>query len=58
MAKKVLVIDDGPSVVKMVDFRLRKEGFNVITAKNGQIGLEKAKEESPGGRRWLISPKR
>ena len=51
MAKKVLVIDDGPSVVKMVDFRLRKEGFNVITAKNGQIGLEKAKEESPGGRR-------
>ncbi|MFQ5951840.1 MAG: response regulator [Candidatus Omnitrophota bacterium] len=47
MATKILIIDDEPSVVKMVEFRLKKDGFDVITAQNGAEGLEKAKAESP-----------
>jgi twitching motility two-component system response regulator PilH len=47
MAKKVLVVDDEPSVVKMVVFRLKKEGLDVVIAQNGTEGLEKAKAETP-----------
>ena len=47
MAKRVLVVDDEPSVVKMVEFRLKKEGLDVIVAQNGTEGLEKAKKEIP-----------
>ena len=47
MAKKVLVVDDEPSVVKMVAFRLKKEGLDVVIAQNGTEGLEKAKAEIP-----------
>jgi DNA-binding response OmpR family regulator len=47
VSKKILVIDDEPSVVKMVEFRLKKDGYNVITAGDGMTGLEKAKTEKP-----------
>ncbi len=47
MAKKVLIVDDEPSVVKMVEFRLKKEGLDVIIAKDGIEGLEKAEKETP-----------
>jgi len=47
MAKKILVVDDEPSVVKMVAFRLKKEGLDVVIAQNGTECLEKAKGETP-----------
>lgn len=45
--KKILVIDDLPENVFMIQDRLEQEGYNVITAYNGKTGLEKALSESP-----------
>lgn len=47
MAKKILVVDDEPDLLKVVTFRLRKTGYEVITATNGQNGLDLIKKEKP-----------
>ena len=49
MAEKIriLLVDDEPSIVKMVGKRLEVEGFEVIIAMDGQDGLKKAQTETP-----------
>ena len=47
MAKKILVVDDSPTVQQIVLTSLRKEGYDVITASNGEEGLRKAVDEKP-----------
>ena len=44
----ILIIDDDPSVRKVAQFRLEREGYRVITASNGDEGLQLAKNERPG----------
>ena len=45
--KKILVIDDLPENVFMLQDRLEHEGYEVITAYDGKSGIEKAKSELP-----------
>jgi len=45
--KKVLVIDDLPENVFMLQDRLENEGYEVITAYDGNSGIEKARTELP-----------
>ena len=40
MARKVLVVDDEPSIVELVRFNLEKEGFEVAAAYDGESALE------------------
>ena len=49
MAEKsrILLVDDEPSIVKMVGKRLEIEGFDVLVAVDGQEGLSKAQTERP-----------
>ena len=49
MAEKsrILLVDDEPSIVKMVGKRLEIEGFDVLVAVDGQEGLAKAQAEHP-----------
>ncbi len=47
MAGKILVVDDEPDILKMVTFRLKKEGYEVITAMDGQEALDLANRERP-----------
>ncbi|MDY6862909.1 MAG: response regulator [Thermodesulfobacteriota bacterium] len=47
MTKKVLVIDDDPSLVTYLKALLEDNGYGVITAKDGEEGLEKVKGEKP-----------
>ncbi|MDP8212756.1 MAG: response regulator [Candidatus Zapsychrus exili] len=47
MAKKILIVDDEPEIISMVELRLQAAGYEVITASDGQEGLDKAKEELP-----------
>lgn len=47
MGKKILLIDDDPKIIRLVESRLKANGYDVISAKNGREGLEKAKEDSP-----------
>ena len=44
---RILLVDDEPSIVKMVGKRLEVEGFDVIVAMDGQDGLAKAQTEHP-----------
>lgn len=41
--KKVLVVDDEPSIITLLTFNLEKEGYEVTTADNGQTALELGK---------------
>lgn len=45
--KKILVVDDLPENVFMLQDRLEHEGFEVITAYDGKSGIEKAQNENP-----------
>ena len=44
---RILLVDDEPSIVKMVGKRLEVEGFDVLVAMDGQDGLAKAQAEQP-----------
>ncbi len=44
---RILLVDDEPSIVKMVGKRLEVEGFEVVIAMDGQDGLTKAQTERP-----------
>ena len=44
---RILLVDDEPSIVKMVGKRLEVEGFDVIAAVDGQEGLTKAQRDAP-----------
>ena len=45
--KKILVIDDEPDVLELVSARLSANGYQVLTANAGVLGLEKAFKEKP-----------
>jgi len=47
MAKRILLVEDDPSVLRAISFIFEKEGYEVLTAMNGLEGLKKAKEENP-----------
>ena len=47
MKKRILLVDDEPSVREVVCTRLMSLGFEVLTAKDGQEGLDLARKESP-----------
>jgi two-component system alkaline phosphatase synthesis response regulator PhoP len=44
---KILLVDDEPDILEILEYNLRKEGYDVTTANNGEDGLRKAKEFSP-----------
>ena len=44
---KILVVDDEVYILHILDFSLGAEGFEVITANNGELAIEKAKQEKP-----------
>lgn len=43
----LLLVDDEADILEFVSYNLKKEGFNVSTASNGEEGLKKAKKEKP-----------
>jgi len=45
--KKILVIDDEPNIVELLEYNLQKEGYMVKSAKNGLEGIEVAKKFKP-----------
>jgi two-component system alkaline phosphatase synthesis response regulator PhoP len=47
IAKRILIVEDDPSVLRATSFILEKEGYEVLTAVDGLGGLRKAKEENP-----------
>ena len=47
MPKRILLVDDEPDVVTVMKFTLETNGFEVVTAYDGEEGLEKAKFTFP-----------
>jgi DNA-binding response OmpR family regulator len=43
----ILIVDDEPYIQRSLSFVLRKEGFEVEIASNGEEGIKKAKELKP-----------
>ena len=46
--KKILIADDEPDILEIIQFNLQSEGYEVFTAKNGDEAIEAAKKYSPG----------
>ncbi len=44
---KLLLVDDEPDIIEFVSYNLKKEGFQVLTANNGNAALTIAKKELP-----------
>lgn len=44
---KILIADDEPDIVEIISYNLEKEGFEVITAKDGMQALELSKMHKP-----------
>lgn len=47
MSKKILVVDDEQSIVTLLQYNLEQAGYSVITALDGEEGLQAAVELSP-----------
>lgn len=44
--KKILIVDDEPDLVELVSYNLKKEGFKVSTAPDGEEALEKVRKSA------------
>lgn len=44
---RLLIVDDDKDFVQLLEFDLKKHGYDILTAFNGEEGLEKAKEVNP-----------
>ena len=48
MPEKILIVEDDANLLEAVKYNLRKEGYDVITAADGETALEAARREKPG----------
>lgn len=44
---KILIVDDDPNILLSLDYLMRKNGFQVFVARNGQEALELIEQELP-----------
>jgi len=44
---KILIVDDEPDILELIEYNLKKEGYLVYTAGNGQEGVAEAKKIMP-----------
>ena len=44
---KILVVDDEVNITQILEFSIGAEGFEVISAQNGEEAIEKARREQP-----------
>ena len=47
MAKKILIVEDDKMISNMYETKLKQEGFDVLLAENGAVGLDLAIKEEP-----------
>ena len=43
----ILVVDDEPDILKVVSFRLKRAGYNVVSAADGEEALKLVQKEKP-----------
>lgn len=47
VAQKILIVDDDPDILEMLEYNLEKEGYEVKTAPDGKKGFEIARKFTP-----------
>lgn len=47
MAYKILVVDDEPPIVRLMEFILARQGHQMLVAVNGEEALEKVRTQNP-----------
>lgn len=47
MAKKILIADDDPIIIKLLQVNLELDGYEVVTAEDGVEAVERAIETKP-----------
>ncbi|WP_285057915.1 response regulator transcription factor [Pedobacter ginsengisoli] len=45
--QKILIVDDEPDILELIEYNLKKEGYQVFLANNGQEGITVAKKVHP-----------
>lgn len=45
--QKILIVDDEPDILELIEYNLKKEGYQVYLANNGQEGVAMAKKVHP-----------
>ncbi len=45
--QKILVVDDEPDILELIEYNLKREGYHTYTATNGQEAVALAKKVSP-----------
>jgi CheY-like chemotaxis protein len=45
--KKILIVDDEPDILRLTSLRLRKLGYDVLTAVDGKEALDAIRNENP-----------
>ena len=45
--KRVLICDDDPVILRLLEVNLELEGYDVISADNGESAIEAAREDKP-----------
>ena len=45
---KVLIVEDDPNLLETLKYNLRKEGYDVVTASDGEQAIDVARREKPG----------
>jgi two-component system alkaline phosphatase synthesis response regulator PhoP len=45
--QKILIVDDEPDILELIEYNLKKEGYQVYTARNGQEAVTEAKRSLP-----------
>jgi len=45
--QKILIVDDEPDILELIEYNLKKEGYQVYLASNGQDGVNMAKKIHP-----------
>ncbi len=46
-SQRILLVDDEQDILEFLSYNLRKEGYHVTTAENGEEALKAAKKENP-----------
>lgn len=46
-AKRILIVDDEPDIIEFLQYNLRKEGYDVVTANDGRQAIEVAEKTKP-----------
>ena len=47
MSSKILVVDDEQSIMNIIAFNLRKEGYQVVCAEDGEMAIKVFEQENP-----------